>query len=215
MAGNGNGKKKDPVLVVIQLGGGNDFMNTLIPYTDGVYYDNRPLVSVPEEKTLPINDTLAFHPAAAPLKKMYEEGKLAVVQGIGYENSSRSHFRAMDIWHTCEPNKIATEGWLAKVIREIDPESSNPLTAVSFGRGLPRALAAPGVVATSVDDLDNYGLMRDIQVEQQRQRSLDTFRRMYTPAIGSGMVMDYLSSTGQSVLTGADMLKEAPRQYRS
>ena len=68
---------------------------------------------------------------------------MAVIQGIGYENSSRSHFRAMDIWHTCEPDKIATEGWLAKVVREIDPDGGNPLTAVSMGRGLPRALAAP------------------------------------------------------------------------
>src|SRR2546430_12658194 len=174
MASNGhtNGhaaKKKDPVLVVVQLSGGNDFMNTIIPFTEGIYYDQRPLVAVPEKSVLPFTDALAFHPAAAPLLDLYKAGNVAIVQGIGYQNSSRSHFRALDIWHTCEPEKIATEGWVARVIREFDPESANPLTAVSFGRGLPRALAAPGVRATSVDNLDTYGLMSGIQIEAQRQ----------------------------------------------
>ena len=217
MAGsNGtNGKKKDPVLVVVQLSGGNDFMNTVIPFTEGIYYDCRPLVGIPEDKQLPFTDTLAWHPSAAPFKRIYDQGKMAIIQGVGWENSSRSHFRAMDIWHTCEPDIIATEGWLAKVIRETDPNGDNPITAVNFGRGLPRALAAPGVTATSVGDLDNYGLMSGIEVKEQRDRDLEIFQRMYTPAVGSGLVMNYLSQTGQNVLTGADMLAEAPRKYKS
>jgi uncharacterized protein (DUF1501 family) len=121
----------------------------------------------------------------------------------------------MDIWHTCEPEIVATEGWLAKVIREIDPGSENPVTAVNFGRGLPRALAAPGVTATSIGDLDNYGLMSGIQLQEERNRDLQIFQRMYTPAIGSGQVMNYLSQTGQNVLSGAEMLAEAPRMYKS
>ncbi|MCC6175826.1 MAG: DUF1501 domain-containing protein [Chloroflexi bacterium] len=213
--GNGHARKKDPVLVVVQLSGGNDFMNTLVPFTNGNYYDNRPLVQVPEDKVLPITDTLGFHPSAGPLRELFQAGNVAMIQGIGYENSSRSHFRAMDIWHTCEPNKIATEGWLAKVIRLLDPEGTNPLTGISFGRGLPRALAAPGVTATSVDNLDNYGLMTPIETAEQRLQDLDIFKRMYTPAIGTGLVMDYLSQTGQGVLTGADMLKVAPQRYTS
>ena len=219
MATNGtngtNGKHKDPVLVVVQLSGGNDFMNTLIPYVDGIYYDSRPLVGIPEDKVLPINDRIAFHPCAAPLRDLYNEGKVAIIQGIGYENSSRSHFRAMDIWHTCEPETIATEGWLAKVIREIDPEGQNPVTAVNFGRGLPRALAAPNVTATSVGDLDNYGLMSSIEIQQEREQNLDIFKRMYTPAVGSGQVMEYLGQTGRDVLKGADILAVAPQKYKS
>jgi uncharacterized protein (DUF1501 family) len=209
------GEKKDPVLVVVQLSGGNDFMNTLIPYTEGVYYDTRPTVGISQDKVLPIDDKLAFHPSAAPLKELFDSGKVAVVQGIGYENSSRSHFRALDIWHTCEPEKVATEGWVAKVIREVDPAGENPLTAVSIGRGLPRALAAPGVRATSLDNLDTYGLMSGIEIEAERQQRLDVFKRMYTPAIGAGMVAEYLRETGQSVLSGADRLKEARAQYTS
>jgi len=213
---NGNGsKKKDPVLVVVQLSGGNDFLNTVIPFQNGNYYDARPLVHVPEGQSLPFTDTLAFHPAAASLRDMYQDGSVAIVQGIGYANSSRSHFRAMDIMHTCEPLKISTEGWLAKVVQEFDPQGSNPLTAVSFGRGLPRALAAPGVTATSVDNLDNYGLLNGVQIAEQRQEDLQFFKRMYTPAIGTGMVLDYLAQTGNGVLSGADMLKVAPGMYSS
>jgi len=87
----GNGKQ--PVLVVVQLSGGNDFMNTLVPYTSGEYYDARPTVAIKDHQVLPINDTLGFHPNAAPLKELYEQGKMAIVQGIGYPNSNRSHFR--------------------------------------------------------------------------------------------------------------------------
>jgi uncharacterized protein (DUF1501 family) len=211
MAGNG----KAPVLVIVQLSGGNDFMNTLVPYTNGVYYDARPTLSVAPDQVLPINDTLGFHPNAAPLKALYDEGKVAVVQGIGYPHSNRSHFRGMDIWHTCEPDKIVTEGWLGKAIRELDPRHDNVLTGVSFGRGLPRAMAAPGVPVTSVADLDTYGLMSGITETQQRQEALDIFKAMYAPAVGTGVVMDYLAHTGLDVLKGADIIKQAPAKYTS
>ena len=214
MAGNGT---SDPVLVIVQLTGGCDFMNTLIPYTEGAYYDARPLVGIPQDQVLPLSadSPLGFHPSAARLKELYEAGDVAVVQGIGYPNSSRSHFRGMDIWHTCEPDIISTEGWIAKLVRELDPRSENPLTAVSFGRGLPRACAAPGVTVTSVGDLDNYGLMTSIEREQEREANLDLFRRMYTPAVGAGLVRDYLGRTGRDVLSGADVLAEVPGQYTS
>ena len=212
---SGNGTAKDPVLVVVQLTGGNDFMNTLVPYTEGAYYDARPLVRVAEDEVLPINDTLGFNPNASRLKELYDAGNVAVVQGIGYPNSSRSHFRGMDIWHTCEPDRISTEGWVAKVIDRLDPEGENPLTAVNIGRGLPRALAAPGVTATSVGDLDNYGLMTGVEVEEERERDLEIFKRMYTPAVGAGLVQDYLSQTGRGSLAGAEILATVPGQYSS
>jgi uncharacterized protein (DUF1501 family) len=204
-----------PVLVVVQLTGGNDFMNTIIPYTHGIYYDSRPTVGIAVEQVLPLNNTLAFHPRTRPLKELYDAGKVAIVQGIGYANSNRSHFRGMDIWHTCEPDKIVTEGWLGKAIRELDPHHENVLTGVSFGRGLPRAMVAPGVPVTSIGDLDTYGMMTGISDVQQRQEALALFREMYTPALGSGPVLDYLCHTGTDVLKGADVLKQAPAKYTS
>lgn len=206
---------KPPVLVVVQLSGGNDFMNTVVPYTDPNYYENRKTLVVKQEEALPINDDLAFHPNAGGLKDLFDRKKVAVIQGVGYANSSRSHFRAMDIWHTCEPDKVATEGWLGKTIREIDPDKGNVLTAVNIGRGLPRALAAPGVPVTSVSDLDNYGLMTGINNTEQRNAALAVFKRIYTPAVGNGAVMDYLGQTGNDVLLGAERLKEAPARYSS
>ena len=206
---------KPPVLVVIQLSGGLDFMNTLIPYQSGIIRDARPTVSVPVEDMLPLDDQLAWHPAAKALKELFDAGNVAVVQGIGYEHSSRSHFRAMDIWHTCEPDEITTEGWLAKVTHEFDPNSENPLTAVSFGRGLPRALAAPGVTATSIGSLDEFGLMTRVEAEQERAQDLEIFKRMYTPGVGTGIVQDYLAQTGRDVLRGADMLADVPSRYSS
>ena len=206
---------KPPVLVVVQLSGGNDFLNTLVPYTSEHYYDARPTVVIPQDEVLPINDELAFNPNMAPLKDVYDDGKMAIVQGIGYANSSRSHFRAMDIWHTCEPVGVGTEGWLGRTIRDLDPNKENVLTAVNIGRGLPRALVAPGVPVASVGDLDNVGLMTSIQESERRDKALDMFKKMYAPAIGTGPVMEYLSQTGSDVHTGADILKQAPAMYQS
>jgi uncharacterized protein (DUF1501 family) len=207
--------QKAPVLVVVQLSGGNDFLNTIVPYDNGIYHDSRPTVALDGDAVIRIDAEIGFHPNMEPLAELYREGRVALVQGIGYPNQNRSHFRGMDIWHTCEPDRIATEGWLGKVIRDLDPEHENVLTGVSFGKGLPRAMAAPGVPVTSVAELDTYGLLTGIDSRDQRQEALEIFRWMYTPALGSGMVMEYLSQTGMDVLAGADILKQAPAQYSS
>jgi uncharacterized protein (DUF1501 family) len=219
MSDNGNGKnsgsKKPPVIVVLQMTGGNDFMNTLVPFTEGIYYDSRRTVRIEEDQAIPINDKLGFHPAAAPLKEMYDKGDVAIIQGIGYENSNRSHFRAMDIMHTAEPLTISTKGWLAQALQQLDPEGQNVLTGVSFGRGLPRAMAAPGVRVTSVGDLDSYGLMTSVEIKEDRAEAMDIFKRFYTPGIGSGATMAYLKQTGDDVLTGIGRLQEVPGRYES
>ena len=206
--------RKDPVLVVLQLSGGNDALNTLVPYGDPLYADNRPTVRVPEEQVLQISDYVGLNPAMAPLKELYDQGKVAVIQGVGYPNPNRSHFRSMDIWHTCEPDKVGTEGWLGRAIREIDPQSENVLTGVNFGRGLPRALAAPQVPVASVGNLETYGVLTGIE-EAERDDALEVFSRMYSPAVGRGQVLDYLSHTGMDALKGADILSTAPQMYSS
>ena len=210
--------KKDPVVVVLQLSGANDPLNTIIPYTNPHYRDNRPKVGIPEDQVIPINDDLGFNPNMGPVQKLYEEGRVAIIHGIGYDNSPRSHFRSMDIWHTCEPEKVGTEGWLGKVIRDLDPTGENVLTGVNFGQGLPRALALRGIPVTSVSDLASYGVLSDvpgINNERDRDRMLDLFSRIYAPTIGTGPVMDYLSHTGRNVLDGADVIRVAPETYSS
>ena len=108
---------------------------------------------------------------------------------------------------------MVTDGWLGKAIRDLDPNSENVLTAVNFGRGLPRALAASGVSVASVGDLATYGVLTGIDGEDQRTEALDIFSRMYSPLIGTGPANDYLSQTGLDALKGADILSTAPERY--
>ena len=207
--------KKDPVLAVLSLSGGNDGLNCIIPRNNGFYRDSRPTLAVPEDQIIPINDEIGFHPTMGPLKKYWEEGKLAIFVGIGYPTPSYSHFRSMDIWHTCEPEIIGTEGWLGRATKQLDANSENVLTAVNFGRGLPRALVMDGVPVASVGNLETYGLLTGIEGENQRNDALDVFGRMYAPAIGTGAVMDYIHQTGTDALKGADILSTAPDKYTS
>ncbi len=207
--------KKDPVLVVLQLTGGNDYLNTVIPYSNPLYRDNRPAVGVAEGRELQLDDKVGFHPEMAPIKNLYDKGQVAVIHGVGYPDSPRSHFRSMDIWHTCEPDKLGTEGWLGRATKDIDPNKENVLTTVSFGAALFRALVMPGVPVACVDDLDSYGLLPGITEKQQRTKILDRFARLYSPVMGSSSVMDYLGQTGLDTLEGADILKEAPKMYSS
>ena len=206
---------KPPVIVVLQLTGGNDYFNTIIPFTDGNYYDNRKSLQIPEERVLKLDDKLGMHPAMGPMKDIFDSGDMAIIHGIGYANSPRSHFRSMDIWHTCEPDTVGTEGWLGKTLKNLDPDSENPVTGVNVDQALPRALVAPGVSVASVADLENYGLLTNIQQKEQRLQVLERFANMYAPAVGSGQVMDYLGQTGLDALRGADILKVAPAMYKS
>ena len=206
---------REKSLIVIQLTGGNDYLNTVVPYGDGRYYDSRSTVNIPQDQVLPIDGQVGFNPSMGPIKTLWDEGKVAIINGIGYEHPNRSHFRSMDIWHTAEPDAIGREGWLGRAIRDLDPQSDNVLTAINFGRGLPRALGCPGVSVTSVGDLETYGLFPDIQDEDLRMFTLEAFSRMYGGAAGRDPVMDLLGQTGQDSLEGADILRTAPAMYSS
>ena len=208
-------KDNSPVLVVLQMTGGNDYLNSVIPYNDPMYYDYRPTVGIAQEDVLPLDDQVGFHPEMASLKNIFDAGDMAVIHGVGYENSPRSHFRSMDIWHTCEPDTLGTEGWLGKVVREIDPSKENVVTAVSMGPSMFRALSLPGVPVACIPDLDNYGLMTNVSSHEQRERILERYKRLYGPAVGTGPVMDFLGQTGIDALAGSDILKLAPQKYHS
>ncbi len=207
--------KREKSLIVIQLSGGNDYLNTVIPYSEGKYYDYRSTVNIPQNKVIPIDDHYGFNPSMGPVKSLWDEGKVAIINGIGYQNPNRSHFRSMDIWHTAEPDSIGKEGWLGRAIRDIDPQGENVLTGINFGRGLPRALACPGVSVASVGDLDTYGLFPDVQDEERRMFTLEAFSKMYGGAAGRDPVMELLGQTGQDALQGADILRTAPAMYSS
>ena len=208
-------QSKDPVLVVLQLTGGNDYLNTVIPYNNGLYKDNRKAVGISDSDMIHLDQAHAIPNYMAPLKKFWDDDKLAIMHGVGYLDSPRSHFRSMDIWHTCEAEKVGTEGWLGRVVREFDPKKENVVTCVSFGPCLFRALSVPNVpVACVAGPLEQYGFLPTIRDQAQRLKVLETFSHMYQPIEGSG-VMDYLGTTGLDGLKGADILKVAPGLYKS
>ena len=168
-----------------------------------------------QDEVIPINDTLAFNPNNAALKPLFDDGKLGIIQGIGYPNANRSHFRGMDILHTCEPDKVGTEGWLGLAVREMDPNQENVLTGVNIGRGLTRAMSVAGVPVTSIGDIDGYGVMNDAEKAHLRDRSIQAFKNIYGQAIGSGPVSEYIGKTGIDILKGADMLSDVANSYSS
>ena len=206
---------RDRSLVVIELFGGNDALNTIIPYNDGLYYDFRPNIGIPQEDIIKIDDQLGLNPNLEPFKHLWDKGNLAVINGIGYPNPNRSHFRSRDVWYTAEPDKVGMEGWLGAAIRDLDPTGENVLTGVNFGRGLPRALFCKGVPVASVGNLETYGLLPDVQYEMKRSYALETFSRMYTPMLGKDAVAQVLSQAGTDALKGADILRTASSMYSS
>ncbi|HYU20758.1 MAG TPA: DUF1501 domain-containing protein [Chloroflexota bacterium] len=220
---------KPPTLVVLQLTGGNDTINTLVPYGDPLYYDNRSTVRVAEQDVLKIDDGFGFHPSMAAVKPFWDEGKMAIINGIGYPNPNYSHFRSMDIWYTAVPDTIAIDGWLGKAVRELDPRAENVLTAVNFGRGLPRALSLAGVPVASVGQLDSYGLLTSLSSVSQRQAALELFSCLYDDGWNDqgappsrqllpeeiGPVLSYLGRTGLDAQKGAEILGTALSKYSS
>ena len=213
MGTNGNGHHNKTV-VVLQLSGGNDALNTVIPYNDGQYYDNRPFVNIPQDKVLKLDDKLGLNPALAPIKELWDDGKVALINGVGYPSPNRSHFRSMDVWHTAESEQVGDEGWLGRAIRELDPKAENVLTGVNFGRGLPRALYGKGVPVASVGNLETYGLFPDIKDEAARNLALEAFTQMYGGS-GRDIIANFISQTGTDALKGADVLRVAPQRYSS
>ena len=220
---------KPPTLVVLQLTGGNDALNALVPYGNPLYYDQRPTVRILEDQVLPIDAHYGFHPSMAALKPFWDQGKMAIVNGIGYPKPDYSHFRSMDIWYTAQPETMATDGWLGKLVRDLDPKADNVLTAVSFGRGLPRALSLAGVPVASVAELDSYGLLTNLS-SAQRQAALEVFSWMYDdgwndhglPAVPTRHppepvreVLRYMGQTGLDAQKGAAILRTAVEKYRS
>src|SRR3972149_3493724 len=104
------------MLVVVQLGGGNDGLNTVVPYGNGLYYDARPMLAIPQEQVLALDNQIGLNPNLKTFKSWFDEGKLAVVQGVGYPNPNRSHFRSTDIWETANPETVVGTGWLGRYL---------------------------------------------------------------------------------------------------
>jgi len=127
-----------PILVAVTLYGGNDGLNTLIPYTDSLYFSSRPDISYPAEKLLQLDSSLALNPAMTGIKTLWDEKKVAIIRGVGYPKPDRSHFSSMAKWQTGNPLTHISTGWLG---RWIDTQPTDPMIAISLGSVLPPLLA--------------------------------------------------------------------------
>jgi uncharacterized protein (DUF1501 family) len=147
--------KDGTILVVVQLSGGNDGLNTVIPYADDAYHVARPTLGVDPTVVHKLNDHVGLHPNLLPLTRLFEKGLASVVQGVGYPNPNRSHFRAMDIWQTAEPDRIATNGWIGRYFDNACA-GADPHPGISIGSSLPLAMQGDRIMPLAFERPDAY-----------------------------------------------------------
>ncbi len=147
------------ILVVVQLTGGNDGLNTFIPYADPAYAANRPTLAIPENLVLPLTNSLGLHPSMTGMKALYDQGQLAIVQGVGYPNPNRSHFRSMEIWQTADPDKIDTEGWVGRYLDAVLDGRASALTGINIGDEASEAFASAHAAVPTIQGLANFGVV--------------------------------------------------------
>src|SRR5215472_1045792 len=147
-----------PILVVVQMGGGNDGLNTIVPFSHDEYYRARPKLAVPQQSVLRVNGELGLHPGLKPLKALFDDGRMAIVQGVGYPNPNRSHFRSMEIWHTADPNGNGPRtGWLGRLFDSECP-TCGPTTGVAMlGAEMPLAMQGTGGRSVVLDSPQGFG----------------------------------------------------------
>lgn len=166
-----------PILVIVQLQGGNDGLNTIVPYGSGTYYQDRPTINVPAKTVLPIDNTVGFNPNLKGIKALYDQGKVAVVQGVGYPNPSLSHFQGTSIWETADPTGQATTGWLGRYMDAELAGEDNPLSAVAIGATLPQTLLSQRAPVTSIESVKTY---RFLVERSNAQTILQAYQRIYS-----------------------------------
>lgn len=203
------------LLVIIQLNGGNDGLNTVIPYGTGLYYDARPKLAVPPKEILPITGQIGLHPKLTNLKKLYDAGKVAIVQGVGYPHANRSHFRSTDIWMTANPDTIEKTGWLGRYLDEsIARFHGTKLPAANIGGTLPLTLVGEKVVVPSIASLESYQFLTDARYPQEREKRLQLFQTINGQSFENAY-LDYLAQTGIGAQQSADELQTAVKKYNS
>ena len=143
------------VLVVVQLAGGNDGLNTIVPYSDDAYHRVRPALRVAANSVLKIDDRVGFNPVLLGLNELYKSGQVAIVHGVGYPNPNRSHFEATQIWETASPVRPQQYGWLGRYLDRRYPQGTkppSPFETVALGDTLPAALVSSHVDVPAIEN---------------------------------------------------------------
>jgi uncharacterized protein (DUF1501 family) len=178
----------DRVLVVIQLSGGNDGLNTVVPYADDIYYNVRPKLAIQRASIVRLTDEVGLHPSLQPFQELYEDGSLAIVQGVGYPNPDRSHFRSMEVWHSGVADGYSSSGWLGRLFDHTCsnghlPESCTPTLGITVDKTLSPAFTGNSAIGIALDDPERFYRMTrlsgaaDVTGDMTGTSNLDFLRR--------------------------------------
>ena len=196
----------DNVLVVVQMAGGNDGLNTVVPWSDDAYHRVRPAIGIPAGQVLKLDGRIGFNPALKGLNELYQRGKVALVQGVGYPNPNRSHFEATQIWETASPDRPQQYGWLGRYLDKRFSGGAKPASlfeAVSLGDMLPAALVASHVEVPAIGALGAFGYNtgRDLASKQSAGVLYDGAKAGQSPYLAM------IAETARDAYHGGDVLR--------
>jgi len=209
--------------VVIQLAGGNDGFNTVIPYTDSRYYALRPTLSFKETElkdgnghsTILSDGPFGLHPAMSEIRDLYDQRKVAIVLGAGYPNQTLSHFLAMDIWHTADTSGLGSRGWLGKYA-DLALVGAPSLSAVSIGSlDLPKSLSASKVVVPSIINFSLYNFLADPGYSGDYANQLNAFNENASRSFPQDTFLGAINSTAFESVQGAQQVQRSVNSYSS
>lgn len=203
------GVPDDRVLVVVQLSGGNDGLNTVIPFGDDLYYENRPAISIKAKDVLKVDgaEGVGLHPSLAPIHQMIQAGIAGVVQGVGYPNPNRSHFSSMDIWHTADPGSggQGTRGWIGRTLDHLAKPTG--LDALSIGNDAPLAMLGNTSRPVSFENAQLFRWAgRDLSKDVSK-----TYDRVHDAAVEAGQEdpLAFINRTAMDAQVASDRVRKA------
>ena len=209
-------------LVVLELMGGNDGLNTVIPYTDNAYAQVRSRIGIQAASVLQLSAKLGLNgmtvgggttPAMAGLKALWDKNRVAIVEGIGYPNSSLSHFSSRDIWHTADPTLAQRRGWLGRWADAAIGNSANPLSCVAISQSLPRTLLADNVSVPSFVDLATYAYRTDGAYPGDGKNQVNTFVAPSSNPYEIENTVSTISGLGKDAIASSDILQTVRSGY--
>jgi uncharacterized protein (DUF1501 family) len=202
---------KDTILVVVQLTGGNDGLNTVIPYTNDDYAKLRPTIGIKKSDVRKLNDDLGLHPAMKGLAKLYDEKAVCVVQGVGYPNPDQSHFRSMDIWHAGSTAKQLTEGWIGKAFKQQTVPGFH--LAESTKETAPLALTGAPARIPSLTSLEDFQLKTSSANAADKQKQKELIETVATSGTSKNNLLDFVQRTATSTYASSDKLASLGKNY--
>ena len=203
-----DGFKDDRVLVVVQLGGGNDGLNTVVPHGIDAYYNARPNLGLRGDQILRLNDELALNAQMTDLMRLYDDGKLGIVQGVGYPNPDRSHFRSMEIWQTAsESNEFLSRGWIGRYFDNCCEGAPRPQVGVAVGER-PQAFDGEKGLGISTTDPNKFGWTPG----KGQDGLVPTFNALNAEHPSGNASLDFLQHTATNAILSSKEVQEAAKR---